>query len=99
MKEWNASYYCDVNKRWICGRFILYTRFVRFIDEGKDSNDVDFKLYFDDFFELRKETTGIFYAAITIRVKNVKHWFSSFRDRGCVFNTTEHFWKERLFSG
>ena len=96
--EWKASYYCNGSKTWIYGQFMIYTRFIRFIEDKGGANGLDFRIYFEDFFELRKETTTIFFAAITIRVRTDKYWFSSFIDRGHVFNTIEHFWKERLFA-
>ncbi|KAL9967672.1 hypothetical protein ACROYT_G025953 [Oculina patagonica] len=96
--EWKASYYCNGGKTWIYGQFMIYTRCIRFIEDKGGTSGLDFRIYFEDFFELKKETTTIFFAAITIRVKTDKYWFSSFTDRGHVFNTTEHFWKERLFA-
>lgn len=96
--EWKASYYCNGSKTWIYGRLIIYTRCIRFVEDKEGTNGVDFRIYYDDFFELRKETTSIFFAAITVRVRTDKYWFSSFPDRGYVFNTIEHFWKERLFA-
>lgn len=77
---------------------MIYTRCIRFVEDKEGTNGVDFRIYYDDFFELRKETTSIFFAAITVRVRTDKYWFSSFPDRGYVFNTIEHFWKERLFA-
>ncbi|CAH3164179.1 unnamed protein product [Porites lobata] len=95
---WKASYYCNKTKTWIYGRLVIYTRCIRFVEEKEGRNCVDFRIYYDDFFELKKETTSIFYAAISVRVNTDKYWFSSFSDRGYVFNTIEHFWKERLFA-
>ena len=95
---WKASYYCNETKTWIYGRLIIYTRCIRFVEEKEGRNCIDFRIYYEDFFELKKETTLIFYAAISVRVRTDKYWFSSFADRGYVFNTIEHFWKERLFA-
>lgn len=94
--EWKASYYRNDTKTWIYGQFMIYTRCIRFIEDKGGTSGLDFRIFFEDFFELRKETTLIFFAAITIRVKTDKYWFSSFTDRGHVFNTIELFWKERL---
>ena len=100
--EWKVSYYCNGSKTWIYGHLVIYTRCIRFIeavieDKGGTSG-LDFRIHFEDFFELKKETSSIFFAAITVRVRGDKYWFSSFSDRGHVFNTIEHFWKERLFA-
>lgn len=95
---WKASYYCNKTKTWIYGRLVIYTRCIRFVEEKEGRNCIDFRIYYEDFFELKKETTYIFYAAISVRVNTDKYWFSSFSDRGYVFNTIEHFWKERLFA-
>ena len=95
--EWKASYYCNGTKTWVYGQFMIYTRCIRFIEDKGGTSGLDFRIYFEEFFELRKETTSIFFAAITIRGKTDKYWFSSFTDRGHVFNTIELFWKERLF--
>ena len=96
--EWKASYYCYDSKTWIYGHLVIYTRCIRFIEDKAGTSGLDFRMYFEDFFELKKETTSIFFAAITVRVRTDKYWFSSFADRGHVFNTIEHFWKERLFA-
>ena len=96
--EWKASYYCSGSKTWIYGHLVIYTRCIRFIEDKAGTSALDFRIYFEDFFELKKETTSIFFAAITVRVRTDKYWFSSFADRGHVFNTIEHFWKERLFA-
>ena len=96
--EWKASYYCNGTKTWIYGRLIVYTRCIRFVEDKEGTTGVDFRIDFEDFFELKKETTSIFFAAITVCVRSEKYWFSSFTDRGYVFNTIEHFWKERLFA-
>lgn len=96
--EWKASYYCSDRKTWIYGHLVIYTRCLRFIEDKGGTSGLDFPICFEEFFELKKETTSIFFAAITVRVKADKYWFSSFVDRGHVFNTIEHFWKERLFA-
>ena len=96
--EWKASYYCNGSKTWIYGHLVIYTRFIRFIEDKGGTSGLDFRIFFEDFFELKKETASIFFAAITVRVRTDKYWFSSFADRGHVFNTIEHFWKERLFA-
>lgn len=96
--EWKASYYFSGSKTWIYGRLIIYTRSIRFVEDKEGANGVDFRIFYEDFFELKKETTSVFFAAITVRVRADKYWFSSFTDRGYVFNTIEHFWKEKLFA-
>ena len=96
--ECKASYYCNDSKTWVYGHLVIYTRCIRFIEDKGGTSGLDFRIYFEDFFELKKETTSIFFAAITVRLRTDKYWFSSFGDRGHVFNTIEHFWKERLFA-
>ena len=96
--EWKASYFSNGTKTWIYGRLIIYTRSIRFVEDKEGTNGVDFGIFYEDFFELKKETTSVIFAAITVRVRADKYWFSSFTDRGYVFNTIEHFWKEKLFA-
>ena len=97
VSEWKASYYCNSTRTWVYGHLIIYTRCVRFIENKGGTDSLDFRISYENFFELKKETTSIFFAAITIRVRTDKYWFSSLSDRGHVFNMIEHFWKERLF--
>ena len=97
VKGWKASYYHDSQRKWLYGELLLYPRCIRFVEDGEHER-TDFRLFYDEFVELRKDTTNVFYAAITIRIKDEKYWFSSVTDRGSVFNNIEHFWKERLFA-
>ena len=96
--EWKASYFSNDTKAWKYGLFIIYTPAIRFVEDNESTNRVDIRIFFEDFFELKKETTSLFFGAITVRVRGDKYWFSSFADRGHVFATIEHFWKERLFA-
>ncbi|XP_068715562.1 synaptosomal-associated protein 47-like [Montipora foliosa] len=96
--DWKASYYSSGTKTWKYGRLIIYTSCIRFVEDNEGRNRVDVRIFFEDFFELKKETTSFFFGAITVRVRAVKYWFSSLTDRGHVFNTIEHFWKENLFA-
>ena len=100
VKEWKASYYHNSKSKWLYGTLSVYPAFVHFVQQqsgDRTENVADFRIYFDEFTELKKETTTIFYAAITIRIKEDKFWFSSFQSRSAVFNVIEHFWRERLF--
>lgn len=96
--EWKASYFSNDTKAWKYGLFIIYTPAIRFVEDNESTNRADIRIFFEDFFELKKETTSLFFGAITVRVRGDKYWFSSFADRGNVFTTIEHFWKERLFA-
>ena len=96
--DWKASYYSSGTKTWKYGRLIIYTSCIRFVEDNEGRDGVDVRIFFEDFFELKKETTSFFFGAITVRVRAVKYWFSSLTDRGYVFNTIEHFWKENLFA-
>lgn len=98
VSEWKASYYCNSTRTWVYGHLIIYTRCIRFIEDKGGTDCLDFRIYYENFFKLKKETTSVFFAAITIRVRTDKYWFSSLFDRGHVFNMIEHFWKERLFA-
>lgn len=100
--KWKASYYCDSKRTWIYGVFQISPQFVRFNEENPNTtNDIiDLTIYFDEFVELKKEKTAIFYTALTIRCSsNNKYWFASFPSCTHVYNILEHFWRERLLSG
>ncbi|XP_031559429.1 synaptosomal-associated protein 47-like [Actinia tenebrosa] len=99
--KWKASYYCDSKRSWIPGIFQVCPQFIRFTEEiPKSTNDIiDLTINFDEFVELKKETTAIFYTALTIRCTNNKYWFASFPSCSHVYNILEHFWRERLLSG
>ena len=99
VKEWKASYYQNSYSKWLHGTLEIYPAFVRFIEQySRDSRgkSIDFRIYFDEFTEIKREKTTIFYAAITIRIKAEKYWFSSFPSCTEVYNVIEHFWRERL---
>jgi len=96
--QWKASYYCNTKKSWIYGNFAVFPQFAQFTEDGS-SDIIDFKIYFDEFVEMKKETTNIIYTALTIRVNDNKYWFSSFPSCTNVYNMLEHFWKEKLFAG
>lgn len=96
--QWKASYYCNTKRSWIYGNFEVFPKFVQFSEDGK-SDIIDFKIHFDEFVEVKKETTNVFYTALTIRDNDNKYWFSSFPSCTNVYNMLEHFWKERLFAG
>ena len=98
VKGWKASYYQNSQKKWLYGELLLCPRYIRFVEDEEKSDKVDFKLFYDEFLEMKKETSTLFFAAITVRVKDDKYWFSSLTSRGTVFNNIEHFWKERIFA-
>jgi hypothetical protein len=97
--KWKASYYCNSKRTWVYGIFEISHQYIRFYEDIQKNDIIDFKVYFDEFVELKKEATGIFYAALTVRSSNDKYWFASFPSSTHVYNVLEHFWRERLLSG
>ncbi|EDO49418.1 predicted protein [Nematostella vectensis] len=98
VREWKASYYVETKRVWVYGSLFINPRFICFTEESEASNRINFKVYFGEFLEIKKETTTVFYSALTVRTKDKKHWFSSLQSRTNTFNVLEHFWKEALFS-
>lgn len=99
VKEWKAAYYQNSKSKWLYGTLSVYPAFIRFVEQYNGDgggNSADFRIYYDEFTELKKEKTTVFYTAITVRVKEEKYWFSSLQSCTAAFNIIEHFWRERL---
>ena len=92
LREWKSSYYDKDARKWISGRLELYPAFVLF---SPTKGDPRRRLHFNEVVNIRKETTNLFYSALTVEThrNDEKHWFSSFPNRDSTHAFLHHFWK------
>lgn len=95
--DWKVFYYFSGIKMWKYGCFIIYMSCICFVEDNEGRDGVDVWIFFEDFFELKKEMIFFFFGVIIVCVWVVKYWFLLFIDWGYVFNIIEYFWKENLF--
>jgi synaptosomal-associated protein 47 len=102
--EWKCSYYDISRKKWLSGILqltksrirVLMTPNKKSLPAESSQAAVYLSLALDNITDIRKATSGYVFKCVVVTARDGQHWFSSLPVRDNVFNTLNHFWRNRL---